>query len=73
MFQLLLEDASRCVGDIAETVGISASATSQHFKHFEMLGVVDRCRSGQKICYELRRDEPLIRALIELSDTKEKI
>lgn len=56
IFKLLLTQEELCVSEIAQRVEVSTSAASQHFKNFEMLGVVSRKRHGQKICYSLASD-----------------
>lgn len=62
LFKLLLADEELCVSEIAEHLGVSASAVSQHIRNFELIGLVDKERTGQKICY-LLRDETLVRQL----------
>lgn len=57
MFKLLSSNQHLCVSEIAESLGISVSAVSQHFKNFEMTGLVDKKRTGQKICYVLKDDD----------------
>lgn len=57
MFKLLLSDNELCVSQIANALDISTSAVSQHFRHFEQLGIVSRQRLGQKICYKIREDD----------------
>lgn len=56
MFKLLAGKHELCVSEIADELGISVSAVSQHFKNFEMTGLVDKIRTGQKICYGLKDD-----------------
>jgi ArsR family transcriptional regulator len=56
IFKLLAGKHNMCVSEIAEQLDISVSAVSQHFRNFEMLGLVDKQRNGQKICYELKND-----------------
>lgn len=57
MFKLLSSNQELCVSEIADNLGISVSAVSQHFKNFEMTGLVDKKRTGQKICYVLKDDD----------------
>lgn len=66
IFKLLLADNELCVSQIADQLNISVSAVSQHFRNFEQLGLVDKRRMGQKICYVLHDDE-LVSELIQLS------
>lgn len=62
LFKLLLADEELCVTEIAEHLDVSASAVSQHFRNFELIGLVDKERTGQKICY-LLKDETLAKQL----------
>ncbi len=57
MFKLLASDHEMCVSEIAAQLQISVSAVSQHFRNFELLGIVEKERMGQKICYELKDDD----------------
>lgn len=67
IFKLLASNEELCVSDIANRLSISPSAVSQHFRNFEMLGVVEKERMGQKICYALRNDDKLINELINVT------
>lgn len=68
IFKLLTDDRELCVSEIAGTLNISPSAVSQHFKHFEMLGLVNKARHGQRICYSLKQDDTLIEQLKTLRE-----
>lgn len=63
MFKLLTENEEMCVSDIADTLGVSVSAISQHFRQFELVGLVNKERMGQKICYVLDDGEQLVKDL----------
>ncbi|MEI7632609.1 MAG: metalloregulator ArsR/SmtB family transcription factor [bacterium] len=67
MFKLLLSNQQMCVSQIAEKLDITVSAVSQHFKNFELVGLVNKERSGQKICYVLKASDPLVEQLVNLS------
>jgi len=67
MFKLLLENSDLCVSEIADRLKISVSAVSQHFRNFEMLGIVEKQRMGQKICYELKSDNKIVKQLINIT------
>ena len=67
MFKLLVADQEMCVSEIASELNISSSAVSQHFRNFEMLGLVEKERMGQKICYVLNDDDDLVRELKEVT------
>lgn len=66
MFKLLTERQELCVSEIADSLGVSLSAVSQHFRQFELAGLVHKQRMGQKICYLLEDDNPIVH---ELTDT----
>lgn len=67
IFKLLLSNDELCVSQIAERLNISVSAVSQHFRSFEMLGIVKKERMGQKICYELNTDDEFVKQLTNLT------
>jgi DNA-binding transcriptional ArsR family regulator len=66
MFKILCSNQDLCVSEMATRLGISPSAVSQHFRSFEMLGLVTKERSGQKICYVFT-DDNLVSELIKLT------
>lgn len=66
MFRLLCLDDSLCVSEIAQKLDISVSAVSQHFRQFEMAGMVTKQRTGQKICYQLTTKNSLVQKLAQL-------
>lgn len=70
IFKLIADNQDMCVSEIASELHISVSAVSQHFRSFEMLGLVRKHRTGQKICYELKEDDTVIQELIAI--TKEQ-
>jgi len=67
IFKILLGKRELCVSEIAESLNISVPAVSQHFKTFELTGIVERKRIGQKICYQLKNDDKLVQKLIGLT------
>jgi ArsR family transcriptional regulator len=46
-----------CVNDIAQTVGISHSATSHQLAKLEDKGIVTSFRRGQTICYHVKESK----------------
>ncbi len=56
MFKILSSNQELCVSEMAQQLDISPSAVSQHFRNFEILGLVTKERTGQKICYVLQED-----------------
>jgi DNA-binding transcriptional ArsR family regulator len=55
-----------CVSEVAKKVGISVSATSQHFRIFEAAGLVHRIKVGQKVCYRLVVRSPLVAETLKM-------
>ena len=55
------------MSEIASRLNISASAVSQHFRNFEMIGLVEKERMGQKICYVLNNQDSLVQELKEIT------
>ena len=72
MFKLLADDHELCVSEIAARLDISVSAVSQHFRSFEILGIVHKQRMGQKICYELKEGDEFVQQLSILTKGKVK-
>lgn len=66
MFKIMLADREMCVGEVADALGISAPAVSQHFRIFELVGLASKQRCGQKICYKLKPNDTLINQLTKL-------
>lgn len=66
MFKLLLTRDGLCVSQIADELHVTTSAISQHFRQFEMIGLVDKNRDGQRLCYALRNDDLLVRKLTNI-------
>jgi len=63
IFKLLASEEELCVSEMASRLSISPSAVSQHFRNFEILGLVEKERMGQKICYVLNEDDSLVKEL----------
>ena len=72
IFKLLMTHDEMCVTDIADELDITLSAVSQHFRNFEMVGLVDKERMGQKICYMLKADDELVHELVAVAKKKIK-
>lgn len=64
--QLLISGEDICVSELAEAVGISTPGISQQLKVLEMTGLVRKERMGQKICYRLCREDPLVEQVLPL-------
>ncbi len=68
IFKLIMSGEELCVSDIAHRLDISVSAVSQHFRNFEMIGLVNKERMGQRICYTMRRNNEFIETLSTLTE-----
>ena len=66
LFKLLMLKQQLCVSEIASELKVSVPAVSQHFRIFELLGIVGKQRIGQKVCYELNSKSQLNKNLIKL-------
>lgn len=67
IFKLLMTKKDLCVSEIAAELGITLPAVSQHFRSFEMIGLVDKERVGQKVCYMLKNDDLLVKELMHVA------
>lgn len=65
IFKLLMEHHDICVTDVAKVFDITVSAASQQLRILEMLELVEKTRMGKMVCYELKKDNPLVRHLTQ--------
>lgn len=72
MFKILLQKKQLCVSEIAERLELSVPAVSQHFRTFELVGIVRKERMGQKICYQLKDSDEVIKKLIKITGKPNK-
>ena len=72
IFKLLMSNEEMCVSDIAHRLGVSVSAVSQHFRSFEIMGLVEKERMGQKICYSIRSNDEIVHNLTQLTKEGEQ-
>lgn len=66
IYKILRSEKMMCVSEIAEALKVSVPAVSQHFRIFELVGMVGKKRMGQKVCYELKHDNRLARQLMNM-------
>jgi len=66
IFKILLNKKDICVSEIADSLGITVSAVSQHLKILELSGLVTKHRNGQMICYEIMRTDSFVKCVIKL-------
>jgi DNA-binding transcriptional ArsR family regulator len=67
MFKIMVNNQDYCVSEIASQLNISVPAVSQHFRTFELLGLVEKQRDGQRICYSLKAKDPLVKQLTHIA------
>lgn len=66
IFKVLMQYHDICVTDIANIFGITLSATSQQLRVLERLGLVQKMRMGQMVCYEINVGNPIAKQLFKL-------
>ncbi len=66
ILNLLMEYPDICVSGIADELSISVSAVSQQCKLLELSGLVIRNRQGQKICYSVKHEDPMVESLLNI-------
>ncbi len=66
IFKILMDYSGICVTEIAAVLGITVPAVSQQLRILERVGLITKERMGLKICYEIKRDDPLVRSLCKL-------
>jgi DNA-binding transcriptional ArsR family regulator len=59
-----LAEADRCVGELAEAVGLSQSCTTRHLQALERVGLVRGCREGRRVRFRLRAEVPGLSELL---------
>jgi ArsR family transcriptional regulator, lead/cadmium/zinc/bismuth-responsive transcriptional repressor len=66
IFRVLLDEEELCVSELASALDISVPAASQQLRIVERAGLIRRNRMGQKICYEIRKEDSLVKSIIKL-------
>jgi len=66
IFRLLIDNRDICVTDVANVFGITVSAASQQLRVLERLGLVQKMRMGQMVCYEINVKNPIAKQLFKL-------
>jgi len=66
LFELLGKKPEICVGDLAGKMGISSACVSQHMKILSDVGLVERVRDGQRVCYKISIDNSTKKTLHNL-------
>ena len=66
IFKLLLKRRNLCVTDVANVLGISVPAASQQLRIMELSGLVTKQRDGQMMCFCVKEDDSLVKAVISI-------
>ncbi len=66
ILRLLIKDNGICVSSLAFELGVSVPAVSQQCKLLEMSGLITRVRQGQKICYQVNDNDPVVNKVIKM-------
>lgn len=66
LFKFLLDHNGLCVSDVARIFNVSVSAASQQLKVLENSNLIERNRDGQRICYEVRKNDPLVQSVVHI-------
>lgn len=56
IFKLLIDYHGLCVTDIAKVFKITISAASQQLKILERVGLAEKIRMGQMVCYKIKQN-----------------
>jgi len=56
--------ADRCVGELADAVGLSQSCTTRHLQALERVGLVKGRREGRRVRFRLRSEVPGLSELL---------
>ncbi len=70
MLKIMLHENNMCVSDIAGRLDVSVSAISQHFRSFELAGLVEKHRDGQRVCYALSNNNEVMDYISKLIQAK---
>ncbi len=57
LLHILINQKEACVSDITAVLGISMPAVSHQLKKLRNMGLVEKTRDGQMICYSLAKNE----------------
>jgi len=56
IMELITNDPSLCVSELASECGITPAGASQHLSVLESVGLLKPYRVGKKMCYQIRND-----------------
>lgn len=73
IIKMLLKHRDICVTDVAKILNVTVSAASQQLRILEMTGLVKKKRMGQMICYEFKKDNPLLKTILVAINHDKKV
>ena len=71
IFTMISKYHNLCVTDVATVLQITMSAASQQLKILEEVGLIERERVGQSICFEVRKKDARVRSVMKLMQKKQ--
>ena len=66
IFRVLSKKKDLCVTDVANVFNISVPAASYQLKMLELVGLIKKERMGKMTCYELRKEDPLVKNVLKI-------
>lgn len=66
IFRLLADRKDLCVTDIAKIFQVSIPAISYQLRVLEIVGLVKKERMGKMTCYELKKNDPLVKRMMKI-------
>ena len=70
IINILNSSKDYCVTEISKHADLSISAASHQLRKLELLGVVEKCRNGQEMCYCLNKKNSLTKKILNLLKVK---
>ena len=71
IFRLLMDYHELCVTEMAMVLDITVSAASQQLKILERVGLIERVKMGQMVCYEIK-DEGEVKQVVKILKVDKK-
>lgn len=66
IFKVLLEREDVCVSDIASILAVSVPAASRQLTILERAGLIERVRRGQMICFQVQKQNNVVKSIIRI-------
>ncbi|GBD34302.1 Cadmium resistance transcriptional regulatory protein CadC [bacterium HR35] len=71
MFRIFAKQKGNiCVSDFAKILGLTLAGTSQHLKILERADIIKRIKKGKMVCYEINKNNKIIRSLLKVLNNK---